>query len=134
MEIFRQFFFILYSYFFNRGKYINSSFKISPEGNASTLVGISFFGWLLLFYYLCISMMKLYEFSKHYGKFIVIITAISSGAFINNYFDKRYLKIIGEYSNKTINKKRIIFIVVLFFIVPYLLLVLLFTEGFLSSY
>jgi hypothetical protein len=125
MKLFKQFYFILYQYYFNRAKYIKSSIKFSPIGNASRLCGVLFFGWILLLYYCIIKIFSLQDIDIKYGKYIVIFSGLIFIGIVNTYFENRYLDINNQYLNKKINKSKIIFLAILFFFIPYLLLILL---------
>lgn len=133
MKFFHQFYFILYRHFYNRNKYVNSTIKFSPEGNASNVVGLSFIGWILLIYQITIKIFNLQEIDIQYGTFIIIAIALIFGGLIANYFDNdsKYLVIYNEYLGKDVKKSKIIFLVVVFFVLPYFLLIFLFLIGWL---
>lgn len=132
MKFLFQFYFILYEYYYNRYQYLSYSIKFSPEGNASNVIAISFFGWIILFYF---SLFKIFGFPvfNKYGQSIMVFTGLLGLALIRNYFttNTRYLKIYNEYLNQDLKKIRIIVSAVIFFILPFLILTLLFLIGWL---
>jgi len=125
MKFFHQFYFILYNYYYNRAKFITNTIKLSAEGNASSVIGISFSGWILLIYHIFIKIWKLQNTAIQYGNFIIILIGLIFFGLINNYFDNhgRYLIIYKEYLNKDVKKSKIIFLAVIFFLSPYFLLI-----------
>jgi hypothetical protein len=124
MVLFYQFYFILYQYFYNRAKYINNTIKFSPQGSASTVFALIFFGWILLLYEIVIQIFKLQSINTKYGEYIVIAVSLTIGLIVKNHFDSndRYLTINNRFLNSQINKKKIIFLAVIFFLTPYILL------------
>lgn len=133
MNFFHQFYFILYRYFYNRAKYMNTAIKYSAEGNASRVIGLPFIGWVVFFYFFIIRIFDFTDVDITFGKFIVVITSIIIYGLINNYFDKnaRYLAIYKEYIGKDVKKSKVIFLAVMFFVLPYFLLIFLFLVGWL---
>lgn len=124
MKLFKQFYFILYIHFYNKAQY-NRKIAVSPSGYASTFFSISSCGWLVLLYDLIIGIFNLQVFNEKYGSIIFIVLAIIFYGMINNFFDVRYISIYNEYANSKINKNRIFVFLILFFIIPFLIILLL---------
>lgn len=127
-----QFYFILYQYYNNRYQYLTYSIKFSPEGNASNVIVICFLGWILLFYFILFKILEFPVFNK-YGESIILFTVLIGGALVRNYFttNTKYLSIYKDYLNQNLKKIRIIVSAVVFFILPFLILTLLFLIGWL---
>jgi hypothetical protein len=123
MKFFHQFYFILYKYFLERSKYIDSSIKRSPQKNASLVVGVSFVGWILLAYFIIITMFDFQNFDKKYGKFVVVALGLLFIGLIGAYFDNNHETLFLKYTNATPRKSKIIIFATLFFVTPFVLLI-----------
>ena len=133
MKLFHQFYFVLYQYFFNRAKYITNSDEFSPQRNASRVIGILLFGWILLLYFIIIKFFNVQKLVPGYGKYIVILFSVIVGALIFNYYANfdRHLKIYDRYVEEKVRKSKIIFLASLFFAGPYIILTILSLLGWL---
>ena len=117
MKLFHQFYFVLYQYFYNRPKYITNSGEFSSQRNASRVMGILLFGWILLLYFLISKIFNLEYLGSIYGKYIIIVFSVIVGALVYNYFTNyhRHLKIYDRCVKTKVRKSKIIFLASLFF-------------------
>jgi hypothetical protein len=90
-------------------------------------------GWILLIYFSSIKIFSLNNVDQKYGKVIVEIVTLIIAGIVRNYFitNNRYLKIHNEYKDMILEKRRIIFGAIIFFILPFLILTFLFLMGWL---
>jgi hypothetical protein len=133
-EFIYQFYFVLYQYYYNRYQFLTYSIKFSPEGNASNVVAVCLWGWVLLVYFSVLRIIGAPVFNN-YGQFIVIFATLIEVALVRTYFNTntRYLKIYNKYLNLNLKKAKLISAAVLFFIIPYIVLIILFLIGWLQG-
>jgi hypothetical protein len=133
MKFIHQFYFILFVRFYKRSEYLENSIKPTPSGKASgyasNALSIMFWGWIILFYKLFIKITGIPVY-KDTGKGIVVFLGLLISGLTYYYFENnyRYWDIYSMYKNEGVNRRRVIFISVVIYIIPYLLLVYAITK------
>lgn len=133
MKFIHQFYFILFVRFYKRSEYLENSIKPIPSGNASVYasnaLSTMFWGWIILFYKLVIKITGI-PVHKDAGKTIVVFLSLLISGLTYYYFENndRYWDIYSMYKNEGVNRRRVIFISIAIYIIPYLLLIYTITK------
>ncbi len=124
MKLFYQLYFIVYKYNYNRNIYLDKKSKYDPDISASGGISSLFLGWFFLLYNIIIKIFSLQVIDKKYGKLLVVLFFTIVFYIIYNYFSNRSDEIYLQCAHQKINKLKIIFLAILFFVIPFLFIIL----------